>query len=59
MVHGIRRSGTSRRNLNQAIVGAKEPTPSVSKKLVIAPSAIASSIGTARRAAAARSSISA
>ena len=33
MVRGIRRSGTSRRNLSQAMVGANEPTPSVSKKL--------------------------
>ena len=45
IVHGIRRSGTSRRNLSHAIVGANEPTPSVSKKLVIAPSAMASSRG--------------
>ena len=38
MVGGISRSGTSLRNLNHAIVGANEPIPRVSKKLVIAPS---------------------
>ena len=60
MVCGIRRSGTSLRNLNQAVVGANEPIPSVSKKLVTAPSSIASSarlgaLGGSRRGAARRS----
>src|SRR5918995_5287643 len=45
MVGGISRSGTSFRNLNQAMVGAKEPIPSVSKKLVIAPRTTASGLG--------------
>ena len=38
MVGGISRSGTSLRNLSQAVVGANEPMPSVSKKLTTAPS---------------------
>src|SRR6185295_8221606 len=59
MVLGMRRSGTSRRNLSHAIVGASEPTPRVSKKLVMAPSAMASNRGAARRAKAARASITA
>jgi hypothetical protein len=45
IVHGIHRSGTSRRNLSQASVGANEPMPSVSKKLVAAPTATASALG--------------
>ena len=49
MVCGISRSGTSRRNLSHAVVGANEPIPSVSKKLTIAPTAIASRLGTAWR----------
>ena len=46
MVGGISRSGTSCRNFSQAVVGANEPIPSVSKKLTTAPSRIASSFGT-------------
>ena len=38
IVGGIARSPTSRRKRNHAIVGANEPMPSVSKKLVTAPS---------------------
>ena len=54
IVCGISRSGTSLRNLSQAVVGANEPIPSVSKKLTIAPTTIASRLGTARAAIAAR-----
>ncbi len=54
MVGGISRSGTSLRTFIQAAVGAKEPMPSVSKKLTTAPSSNASGRGTARSASAAR-----
>ncbi len=36
-VPGISRSGTSLKNLNALVVGANEPMPSVSKKLVTKP----------------------
>ena len=36
-VPGIRRSGTILKNLNMAVVGANDPMPSVSKKLVTKP----------------------
>ena len=36
-VPGISRSGTILKNLNTAVVGANEPMPSVSKKLVTNP----------------------
>ena len=52
---GGMRSGTSLRNFSQAVVGANEPMPSVSKKLTIAPSPIASSVGRAPLATASRS----
>ena len=45
IVAGIRRSGTSLRNLNQAMVGANDPIPRVSKKLVTAPSSRPSAFG--------------
>lgn len=48
MVHGISRSATILRNLNHAIVGAKDPMPSVSKKLVTAPKRMASAFGRLR-----------
>jgi len=54
IVCGISRSGTSLRNLNQAVVGAKEPMPSVSKKLVSAPSTRLSPVGRAAARKAAR-----
>ena len=38
-------SGTMRLNLIQAVVVAKEPMPSVSKKLVTAPRPMASTLG--------------
>src|SRR5215210_1780413 len=53
IVGGIRRSGTIRRNLNQAAVGANEPMPSVSKNATTAPSPIASRLGAMRSAIAA------
>ena len=36
-VPGMSRSGTILKNLNTAVVGANDPMPSVSKKLVIMP----------------------
>jgi len=39
------RSGVILRNFIQAMVGAKEPMPSVSKKFVTAPSTTASGLG--------------
>jgi hypothetical protein len=54
MVGGISRSGTRRRNFSQAVVGANEPMPRVSKKLTIAPRTTDSSVGAARAAMAAR-----
>ena len=58
-VGGISRSGTMCRNLNQAVVGANEPMPSVSRKLTIAPSAIASGLGPTRFAIAAAETVAA
>ena len=55
-VGGISRSGTIRRSFIQAVVGAKQPIPSVSKKLTTAPSTSASAVGVARFASAARTS---
>src|SRR5215210_7242711 len=57
MVGGISRSGTSLRTLNQAMVVANEPMPSVSKKFVIAPITRDSALGRARLATTARSSM--
>ena len=54
IVCGISRSGTSRRKLSQAAVGANEPMPSVSKKLTMAPANIASMFGFARCSSAER-----
>src|SRR3954466_13201759 len=54
MVCGISRSGTMRRNLNQAVVGANEPMPSVSRKFTTAPRARASAPGATRLARGAR-----
>ena len=48
IVGGISRSGTSRRNLSHAAVGANDPIPSVSKKLTIAPRMSVSAVGSAR-----------
>src|SRR5258708_23150600 len=56
MVGGISRSGTSLRNFSQAVVGANEPMPSVSKKLTTAPSPSVSRVGHARPAIAALTS---
>jgi len=56
IVGGISRSGTSFLNLSQAVVGAKEPMPSVSKKLTTAPTPIASALGPTPLAAAERTS---
>ena len=47
-VGGISRSGTMRRNLNQAVVVANEPMPSVSRKFTTAPRARASAPGATR-----------
>ena len=44
-IAGMKLSGTILRSLSQAVVGANEPMPSVSKKLVTAPSAMASTLG--------------
>ena len=49
-VAGRKLSGISLRNFSQAVVGANEPMPSVSKKFVTAPSAIASALGRSCRA---------
>ena len=45
IVIGISRSGTSLRNFIHAMVGAKDPIPKVSKKLVTAPRITGSSLG--------------
>ncbi len=41
-VQGIRRSGMRTLTFSQAMVGAKEPIPRVSKKFTTAPTAVAS-----------------
>ena len=48
IVDGISRSATSLRNFSQDMVGANEPMPSVSKKLVMAPRTMPSMLGFAR-----------
>lgn len=47
-VPGMRSSGTMRRNLKMAVVGAKDPMPKVSKKAVTNPTTISSGRGQRR-----------
>ena len=59
IVQGMSRSGTRLRSLSHAMVGANDPIPSVSKKLVTAPRTITSTRGHAARATAPCSSLAA